>query len=190
MIIQQHFADSVEALVKIDAKQLGTLALMAERICRAFRTGGKLMICGNGGSAADAQHIAAEFVVRYKRDRRAWPAIALTTDSSVITANANDFGFASVFERQVEALGKPGDILLAISTSGMSRNVLDAISMAQRKGIMVFAFTGEDMSRMSVIADLCFSAGRTTAVSQQLHMVAAHAICDQVEHELVKTETL
>lgn len=183
-LIQQHFLDSRDAFNVIYPDQLHTLADMAERITRAFFDGNKLLICGNGGSAGDAQHIAAEFVVRLKRERRALPALALTVDSSVLTAGANDFGYATVFERQVEAFGNKGDILWALSTSGQSENVQAAANEAKLKGMQVFAFTGQDASRLARTADMRFCAGRTTAITQQLHMVAAHAICDQVEDSI------
>lgn len=184
-LIQQHFVNSCGALSSINDDQLKTLTWMAEQITHAFRNGNKLLICGNGGSAGDAQHIAAEFVVRLKRERRALPALALTVDSSVLTAGANDFGYATVFERQVEAFGVKGDILWALSTSGQSENVQAAANEAKLRGMQVFAFTGEDASRLARTADMSFCAGRATAITQQLHMVAAHAICDQVEDSIM-----
>lgn len=182
--IEHHFKESLAALGEVKTDQMRTLMLMADRIAGAFRTGSKLLLCGNGGSAADAQHIAAEFVVRYKQDRRAFPALALTTDSSVLTAGANDFGYASVFARQVEALGRSGDILWAISTSGTSANVLGAIKQARDLDMTVLGFTGQDGYLIHKGCDLCFASGSTTALAQQLHIVAAHAICDQVEQHI------
>jgi D-sedoheptulose 7-phosphate isomerase len=184
--ISEHFSDSIAALSDVKPEQMRTLEAMAEQIDSAFRGGHKLLICGNGGSAADAQHIAAELVVRYKRERKGLPALALTTDTSVLTAYSNDYSFEGVYARQVEAFGSAGDILLAISTSGMSRNVIEAIHEARKRGMLVFGFTGRDGKRFSQMCDLCFEAGPTTAITQQLHMVAAHAICDYIEDKVAR----
>lgn len=187
--IEQHFLDSAEALRKVSiSSSFHTLEQMAEQIDSAFRGGHKLLICGNGGSAADAQHIAAELVVRYQRERKGLPALALTTDTSVLTAYSNDYNFEGVYARQVEAFGSAGDILLAISTSGMSRNVIEAADEAKRRGMLVFAFTGAGLSPLLQRADMWFSAGPTTAIAQQLHLVAAHAICDYIEDKVWNRE--
>ncbi len=147
--------------------------------------GGTLMFCGNGGSAADAQHMATEYVVRYMRNRRAYPAIALTTDTSLLTAASNDFGFDHVFERQVEALGKPGDLLIIHSTSGNSPNVVLAAEAAKKKGVAVLAFIARDGGKLKSVADhsVIIPTDRTDR-AQELHLCIEHIICDLVERTL------
>lgn len=183
-IIAAHFKASLAALETAagDTRLLALVETMAAAIGDAFAGGGKLLIAGNGGSAADAQHIAAELVGRYRRERHALPAIALTTDTSALTAIGNDYGFDSVFARQVEALGRAGDVLLAISTSGRSPNILAAIGAAKQCEMKVIGFTGGSGGEMASRCDhLLIAPGADTATIQQIHMVAAHAICDAVE---------
>jgi D-sedoheptulose 7-phosphate isomerase len=146
---------------------------------------GKLLFCGNGGSAADAQHLATEYVVRYMRNRAAYPAIALTTDTSLLTAAGNDFGFDSIFARQVEALAAPGDLLIIHSTSGESPNVLRAAEAARAKGIRVLAFSARDGGALRTLADhsVVIPTQRTDR-AQELHLCIEHLICDLVEREL------
>ena len=152
---------------------------------RIFRNGNKILIAGNGGSAADAQHVAAEFLCGFRFDRAPLPAFALTTDSSVLTALANDYSFEQVFERQVRGLGRPGDAFLGISTSGRSANVIAALKAAREIGLVTVAFTGETRGAMHEICDLVLSAPSSeTAMIQQIPIVAAHAICGIIEHEL------
>jgi D-sedoheptulose 7-phosphate isomerase len=159
-----------------------TMAAMADAIVQSLQQGGTLYLCGNGGSAADAQHIAGEFVGRFRAERRALPAVALSTDTSVLTCIANDYDYESIFARQVEALVRPGDILWAFSTSGTSPNVLRAVEAGKRRGARVLAFTGRANSRLQALADLCFCAeAALTARSQELHQLAYHIICDLVE---------
>lgn len=147
--------------------------------------GGTLLFCGNGGSAADAQHMATEYVVRYMRNRRAYPAIALTTDSSLLTATGNDFGFDHIFERQVEALGKAGDLLIIHSTSGNSPNVLLAADAARGKGIPVLALSAKDGGALKSRADLCIVVPTSrTDRAQEIHLCIQHAICDAIEATL------
>ena len=153
----------------------------ADKIIKALKQGGRLYICGNGGSAADAQHIASELVGRFQRERKALPVIALTTDTSAITSISNDYGYESVFARQVEALVKKDDILWAISTSGISPNVIAAAELAKEKGATVLAFTGRADSQLEKIADICFCAENSTPRSQEIHQLAYHIICDLVE---------
>jgi D-sedoheptulose 7-phosphate isomerase len=168
-----------------------TVAAAAEAITKALENQGTIYICGNGGSAADAQHIAAEFVGRFALERGALPAIALTTDTSVITSIANDYGYENVFARQVEGLAKQGDILWAISTSGTSQNIIAAARLAKRKGATVLAFTGTENSELERIADICLCASdRSTARSQEIHQLAFHIICDLVEHSVCTDEKL
>ncbi len=186
-IIAAHFGHSLAALQQAthDEALLGALKAIADAIAGALKNGHKLLIAGNGGSAADAQHIAAELVGRYKSERSPLPAIALTTDTSALTAIGNDYGFARIFERQVAALGQTGDVLLAISTSGRSENILAAIHAAKARGLIVIGFTGASGGDMRALCDhILLSPGKDTATIQQIHMVAAHAICDAVEQSL------
>lgn len=158
----------------------------SETLLHAFRGGRKLLLCGNGGSAADAQHIAAEFVIRMTvADRPALPAIALTTDSSALTAGGNDIGFDNVFSRQVEALGAPGDVLLAISTSGNSENVVRAAAEAKRKGMIVVGFLGRGGGRLAPLCDVAVTipSGDTQRI-QEGHITVAHIVCGFVERSM------
>jgi D-sedoheptulose 7-phosphate isomerase len=147
--------------------------------------GGTLFFCGNGGSAADAQHLATEYVVRYVRNRRAYPAVALTTDTSLLTAAGNDLGFDEVFARQVEALARPGDLLVIHSTSGNSPNVLRAAEAARAKGVVVLAFSARDGGKLRALADhsVVVPTDRTDR-AQEVHLCVQHIICDLVEEEL------
>jgi D-sedoheptulose 7-phosphate isomerase len=182
-----HLRRSRETLDRAatDSAFLAALAAICEAITLAYRSGGKLLIAGNGGSAADAQHIAAEFLSRFAFDREALPAIALTTDSSVLTAVGNDYGFERVFERQVRGLGRKGDVFLAISTSGRSRNVLAALQAARASGLTTIGLTGASAGEMRDHCDLILCApSEETPLIQQIHIVAAHAICGVVESRL------
>jgi D-sedoheptulose 7-phosphate isomerase len=161
------------------------LLLTAESIHTTLKTGRKILLCGNGGSAADAQHIAAEFVVRLKKERRGYPAIALTTDSSILTSCGNDYGFDRIFERQIEALGSFGDCLIAISTSGNSKNVILAIKEAKAKGMMVVGFTGSGGGKMAPLCDILIDVrSRNTMRIQETHITFFHIICDMAEKKL------
>ena len=156
-----------------------------ELVQSTVNAGGTLFFCGNGGSAADAQHMATEYVVRYMRNRRAYPAIALTTDTSLITAAGNDIGFENVFARQVEALGRAGDLLIIHSTSGNSPNVLRAAEAARAKGIAVLAFSARDGGALRALADHSVVIPTTrTDRAQELHLCLEHIICDLVEETL------
>jgi D-sedoheptulose 7-phosphate isomerase len=186
--VAEHFRRSCETLARAadDAKLRTLIYAIADRITQAFRDGHKLLIAGNGGSAADAQHIAGEFLSRLYFDRNPLPAIALTTDSSVLTAIGNDYGFERTFERQVRGLGKPGDIFIAISTSGRSPNVIAALKAAREGGLTTIGFTGRGGDRlMWPLCEHCLAApAEETALIQQIHIVAAHAICGLVESSL------
>jgi phosphoheptose isomerase len=164
------------------------IARAASILTESFRRGGKLLLCGNGGSAADCQHLAAEFVNRLTRDcqRPALPALALTTDTSYLTAYANDCGFEGVYARQLEAFGTAGDVLLAISTSGSSANVLAAAAAARRRGIAVVALLGET-GPLAGIADVAIEVpSRDTQLIQQVHLAVEHLICDLVERAMFR----
>ena len=187
--IASHFARSFAALERatLDAALLDAVRTIAAAMLKALRSGQKLLIVGNGGSAADAQHIAAEIVGRYKQDRPAYAAIALTTDSSALTAIANDYGFEQVFARQIEGLGKPGDVLLALSTSGRSPNILAALHAARRRGLVTIGFTGIKGAELGTVCDHMFvSPSDDTPVVQQIHLTALHAICDEIEQAIVR----
>jgi D-sedoheptulose 7-phosphate isomerase len=157
----------------------------AETCAVCLRAGGTLLFCGNGGSAADAQHLAAEFVGRYLRERDAWAAIALSTNTSALTAIGNDYGFDQVFARQVAAHGRPGDVLVAISTSGNSPNVLRAVEVARERGLTVIAMTGRDGGRIGDAADVHINVPTTaTPRVQEGHILAGHVLCALVEDAL------
>ena len=162
--------------------QAPVLEAIAKAMTSALRAGGKILWCGNGGSAADSQHLAAELVGRFRRERRGLASIALTTDSSVLTSVANDYGFEAVFARQVEAIGNAGDVLVGISTSGNSRNVIAALEAARAQGLVTVAFTGEGGGRIAALADHVFAvASRDTARIQEAHILAGHMLCDWIE---------
>jgi D-sedoheptulose 7-phosphate isomerase len=158
------------------------IASAAQAIISSLKKGGSVYTCGNGGSAADAQHIAGELVGKFERHRKPLPAVALTTDTSVITSLSNDYGYENIFARQTEALIREGDILWAISTSGASPNIIAATALAKKKGAFVLAFTGKAGSKLQQIADICFCTNDdSTARSQEIHQLAYHIICDLVE---------
>ncbi|MGE5198849.1 MAG: SIS domain-containing protein [Rhodospirillaceae bacterium] len=160
-------------------------AAAAEAMVAALRSGGRILACGNGGSAADAQHFAAELVGRFERERGALAAIALTTDTSIVTAVANDYDFARIFARQVEALGRPGDVLLGISTSGASANVLAAFERAKAGGLTTVALTGRDGGAVGAAADVHVNVpADSTARVQEVHRTLLHAMCALIEREL------
>jgi D-sedoheptulose 7-phosphate isomerase len=170
-----------------DAALLRLTGEIAQAIAQSMRGGGKLLIAGNGGSAADAQHLAAEFLSRYLIDRRPLPALALTTDTSVLTAVGNDYGFDHVFERQVRGLGRPGDVLLGISTSGRSPNVLRALETARDLGLVTVGFSGAaDTGMRALCRHYLAVASQETAIVQQIHMVTGHAICALVERAMLQ----
>jgi len=162
-----------------------TLTTAAEAAARAVRGGNRILFCGNGGSAADAQHLAAELVGRLVRDRRALPGLALTTDSSALTCIGNDFGFDEVFARQVEGLGRAGDVLIAISTSGNSRNVIRAVEVAKPLGIYTVGFLGRDGGKLAALVDLPIVVpSQETARIQEAHIFLGHVFCALVEQAL------
>src|SRR4051812_34410529 len=188
-LIGAHLKQSLAALERAtqDAALLAAARKIAAAIIAALRSGNKLLIIGNGGSAADAQHIAAEIVGRYKEERRAHAAIALTTDTSALTAIGNDYGFEQVFARQVEGLGQRGDVLIALTTSGRSPNILVALDAARKAGLVTVGFTGIKGEALGAHCDHLFvSPSDDTPVVQQIHLTALHAICDVVERAIVR----
>lgn len=180
-ILSEHLKTN-EAFVR---ENLAGLIVLAERISMALTSDRKLLLCGNGGSAADAQHIAAEFVNRFGMERPPLPALALTTDTSVITSIGNDYSFKEVFSKQVKALGLEGDVLLAISTSGNSENVLEAVSAAKSQGLYTIGFTGGDGGKLAGAVDMAFIVrSSVTARVQEAHILAGHILCRLVEYIL------
>ncbi len=188
-LIASHLARSQAAMQRAadDAAMLESANRIAAKIIAALRGGNKLLIVGNGGSAADAQHIAAEIVGRYKQERPAYAAIALTTDTSALTAIGNDYGFEHVFARQVEGLGARGDVLLAISTSGRSPSILNALRKARERGLVTVGLTGSRGLAMGQLCDeLLVAPSDDTPLIQQIHLATAHGICETIEAALMQ----
>ena len=184
-IIEQRLADHLEVLQKLmDSDLPEKLETCAKYVEKALAEGHKVLFCGNGGSAADSQHLAAEFVGRFQKERKGLPAIALTVDTSILTAVANDYGYDTVFARQVQALGEPGDVLVGISTSGNSKNVLLAIEEARAKGITCIGMTAEGGGKMAAACDICLAVpAKVTARAQEMHILMGHILCELVDHE-------
>lgn len=184
-ILSRAIADHRTALAAVEAQLDEPLAQLTSACVESVRAGGRILLFGNGGSAADAQHIAAELVVKLKADRRPIAAIALTVDSSILTAAGNDYGYDSVFSRQVEALGRPGDIAIGISTSGNSPNVLKALEAARAGGLFVAGFAGKDGGQMAALCDLMLTVPvADTARIQEMHILLGHCLCAGVEQGL------
>ena len=183
--IIEAFEESIQAKQAFLHNSLDVLASAIEAVADCFRKGNKLLLFGNGGSAADAQHIAAEFVNRFRIERPPLPAIALTTDSSVLTSIANDYGYVDVFAKQVRALGKPGDLAIAISTSGNAANVLAAIDVCRQLNITTVGLTGGGGKMIGQVDYLLrVSGGRNTARIQETHILIGHVICEMVDGQL------
>ena len=184
--ITRHFQDSITTKQRVAAELTPLIAAAARAMVGCLKKGGKILSCGNGGSAADAQHFAAELVGRFERERAELAAIALTTDSSILTAVANDYSFEEIFSKQVRALGKSGDILFAISTSGNSKNVVAAIEAAQLKGLHIIGMTGRNggkiASRMKAGDVLLNVDAQVTARVQEVHLLMLHCLCDSIDN--------
>lgn len=181
-ILNEH-AEAFEA--SFSKTNVKILEDIADQIIQAFERGNKILLCGNGGSAADAQHIAAEFIGRFKLERKSLPAIALTTDTSILTSISNDYSYEAVFVRQIEGLGAIGDILIALSTSGNSKNVILAAEKAKAMGLTVIGLTGRSGGRLKEFCDLHFAAGSSkTPHIQEMHITALHAVSEAVEDAL------
>jgi len=189
IIIEEALRESLKVKDEFVRKNTAHLIDLAEHISRAFNNGRKLMLCGNGGSAADAQHIAAEFINRLQLERPPLPALALTTDTSIITSVANDYRYEEVFSKQIKALGVEGDILLAISTSGRSGNILSAVTTAKQRGLYTVGFLGGDGGEMLSLVDLALvvESNKTPRI-QETHILAGHLVCELVEYILFKGE--
>lgn len=185
--VSKMLKEGAEIRLKMIDSMTGDILEAARAIADAFKAGGKVLLFGNGGSAADAQHIAAEIIGRYKQDRPGYAALALTTDTSALTAIANDCGFEQVFARQVEGLGRRGDVLLALSTSGRSPNILAALRKARELGLVTIGFTGLKGETMAALCDhLLVSPSDDTPVVQQIHLAVAHGICDEIEQTMMR----
>jgi D-sedoheptulose 7-phosphate isomerase len=188
-VFDKAIAEHLDVIRGVE-EQVELLEAIARAMCDTLRSGGQILWCGNGGSAGDSQHLAAEIVGRFRRERRGMASIALTTDTSVLTSIANDYGYEAVFARQVEALGRAGDVLVGISTSGNSHNVICALETARAQGLTTVAFTGEGGGRMAALADHLFAVGsRDTARVQEAHILAGHMICDWIELDAIAHAT-
>jgi D-sedoheptulose 7-phosphate isomerase len=191
--VRQLFLDSIEAKHQTLDTAAPAIARAAVQLAYALGAGARVLCCGNGGSAADAQHFASELINHYERERPGLPAIALTTDSSTLTSLANDYGYAEVFARQVRALGRPGDILLAITTSGRSENILRAIADAHRRDMRVIALCGRDGGGIPALlregdTEIRVPASSTARI-QEVHLLAIHCLCDLIDKLLPPQET-
>ena len=190
--VRSHFEDAIALKQRMRESLAPAIARAGEAVAGALRRGNKVLACGNGGSAADCQHFAAELVGRFERERPGLPAIALTVDSSALTAIANDYSYEAVFAKQVEALGREGDVLLAISTSGNSANVIDAIVAAHEHEMHVVALTGKGGGRIGELlregdVHLCVPHSRTARI-QEVHLLTIHCLCDAIDHTLLGDE--
>ncbi|OGW26683.1 MAG: phosphoheptose isomerase [Nitrospirae bacterium GWC2_57_13] len=186
--IIQIFEESARTKVAFVKENAGKIAEVVKLMAQAFRDGKKVLLFGNGGSATDASHLAAEFVNRFIIERPPLPALALNTDPAVITSIGNDYGYDQVFSKQISALGAEGDVAIAISTSGNSPNVLKAVEMAKKKGMVVVALSGGAGGKLAAVADYAFVvAVKTTARIQETHITLGHAICQLVDEELFGT---
>ena len=184
VLIDQQLTRTVEAFTRTraNASLLRTVAEAGQAIATAMQKGNKLMVAGNGGSAADAQHIVAEFVSRLTRDRPALPAIALTTDTSILTAIGNDFSFSNIFERQIEAIGRPGDVFLGISTSGNAQNIMKALQLCRDRGIQTIGYLGNDGGAAAPHCDhAVIVPSHVTMHIQEVHLALEHILCLVVE---------
>ena len=185
------FKESIRVKEAFVNENLSKLVNVVEAVTGALKAGNKILIFGNGGSAADAQHIAAEFVNRFVIERPPLPAIALTTDTSVITSIGNDYDFSEIFSKQIRAIGQPGDIAWGISTSGNSANILKGLEVAKKMGLVTIAFTGKDGGAITKIADLSVNVSSSvTARIQEVHITAGHAVCDLVDIKLFQKPDL
>jgi len=186
--ITSEIEESVNVKVSMmkDKKLIETVSKIIDEIVSALKRGRKILLCGNGGSAADAQHFAAELVGKFRKIRKALSAVSLTVNTSILTSIGNDFSFDDVFKRQVEAIGKEGDILIAISTSGNSKNVIEAVKQAKKMGIFTIGFTGKDGGKLAEICDIVVKVpSSSTPRIQEMHITLFHAICGIVEEIII-----
>lgn len=187
--LDHQIAEHAETLGKTGAAVREPFQKLVEACLTSLASGGKILFFGNGGSAADAQHLAAEMVIRYRYNRKALAALALSTDTSILTACSNDFSYEEIFSRQIEALGRPGDVAIGITTSGSSPNVLTALAVARDMGMIAAGLTGRDGGKMVGLADpLLIVPSTVTARIQEMHILIGHALCDQVEAKAAPRE--
>jgi D-sedoheptulose 7-phosphate isomerase len=183
--IKAELEEGVRVKQRVIDEQVFVLEEILQILLQTLRAGNKIILFGNGGSAADSQHIAAELISKFRRDRSALPAIALTTDTSILTSIANDFSFDYVFSRQIEGLGEKGDVALGISTSGNSQNVIHALRIAKEMGMTTIGFTGAEGGALKDHVDICFHApSQNTPRIQEVHIAVAHTLCELIEQEL------
>jgi len=186
--ILREFKESAAVKQKFVNENIETIIEVAKVLAETFSNGGKLLLFGNGGSACDASHIAAEFVNRFKKERPAFPALALNTDTAILTSIANDYDYVNVFERQLKAFAQEGDIVIALSTSGSSPNVVKAVEAANRKKIKTIAFTGEKGDKLAAISDYIFAVpSNNTPRVQETHITLGHVLCQMVEEILFES---
>ncbi|WP_066351160.1 D-sedoheptulose 7-phosphate isomerase [Aliarcobacter skirrowii] len=184
-IIQDEFQSHLETIQKVINHMEPLLAEASQLVVETLRNGNKILICGNGGSAADAQHIAAELTGRYKTERRGLPGIALTTDTSALTAIGNDYGYDRVFDRQVESLANKGDLVIGISTSGNSKNVVNALKLGKKLGCKTLGLSGRDGGAMNEVCDINLVVpSNNTPRIQEMHILFGHTICQIIDNEL------
>jgi len=182
-IIFNEFQGHLETIVRVIEHMQGDLEVASKLIIDTLKSGNKILLCGNGGSAADAQHIAAELTGRYKTERRGLPGIALTTDTSALTAIANDYGYDRVFDRQFEALANKGDLLIGISTSGNSKNIISALKLAKEMGCATVGFSGRDGGAMNEVCDINLVVpSDDTPRIQEIHILLGHTICQIIDN--------
>ena len=185
--IKLEIGESIKVINELEKNCIEVISKSALVIIDSLKNGGKILICGNGGSAADSQHFAAELVGRFKKDRKPLPAIALTTDTSILTAWSNDYSFDTVFSRQIQALGNKNDVLFAITTSGNSKNIIEAVKIAKEMGIFTISLTGNNGGIIKEIADISIIVPSSdTARIQQAHSVIIHILCNIIENEFFK----
>ncbi len=185
-IITKYLKDSKSSLDKLIKSDKKELMATAKLLIKSLNNNKKILICGNGGSASDAQHFAAELVGRFKKNRKSFPAISLNTDTSAITAIGNDYGFSKIFSRQIEGIGNKGDILFAISTSGNSKNIIEAAIAANKKKIKIVGLTGKNESDLEKKSNLCIKVpSDTTSHIQELHIIVIHLLCSLIEFEIL-----
>jgi len=190
--VRQHFTASIDTKMQALEQVAGPIVAAADAMVQSLLAEGKILACGNGGSAGDSQHFSSELLNRFERERPPLPAIALTTDSSTLTSIANDYSYNEVFSKQIRALGRAGDVLLAISTSGNSANVLEAIKIAQQRNLRVVALTGRDGGKMRPMLrandiEICVPS-KVTARIQEVHLLVIHCLCDLIDTQLFGSE--
>ena len=184
-IIDRCFTDNIATIEKVRNQNTQEIELIADMVYRTFNNNNRIFFCGNGGSAADCQHMAAEYVGRFKKERKGYPAIALTVDTSIITSISNDYSFETIFARQLEALAVPGDLLIAYSTSGNSKNIIEVLKKAKSMGITSIGMTGQSGGDMNKLTDTLIKIpSNITARIQEAHLLLGHIVCEIVDQRL------